>query len=351
MPMTSRELVYATVEFGAPERLLYGVSVDRDLFTDRFSREQMAELDRRIERVPKDIAGIDLTPEHAELETLDEHGRHHFLDEWGNEWTGTMPRVVSHPLEAGWERLDAYTPPGPPEAGCIEKARRAAEGARAAGKYVRGSVWFTLFERMWFLRGFENLLVDPHLHRQEFERLREMVVEFQLARIRTLAEIGVDGIYFSDDWGTQQGLLISPDDWRRFYRPAYERLFAAAHEAADHVWMHQCGNVAALVPEFVALGLNVLNPIQPRALDVERLGREWRGKLCFFGGIDVQRTLPFGTPDEVRREIEHLVATLSAPGGGGYIADTSHAVGPETPYENLIAMYDFLDEYSAERDS
>ena len=350
MPMTSRELVYATIECRAPERLIYEINVDKALFADRFTPEQMAELEERLERVPRDIVEASLTLERVELDTLDEYGGRHFLDEWGNEWTGTMPRVVSHPLGASWELLDTYTPPGPPDAVRIERAQRLAEEARAADKYVRGSVWFTLFERMWFLRGFENLLVDPHLYPHEFERLREMVVEFQLAKIRALGELGVDGIFFSDDWGTQDGLLVSPDDWRRFYRPAYERLFSAAHEAADHVWMHQCGDVAALVPAFVELGLNVLNPIQPRALDVERLGREWRGTLCFFGGIDVQQTLPFGTPDDVRREIEHLIGTLSAPSGGGYIATTSHSIGPETPFENLIAAFDFLEEYNSKRD-
>ena len=346
MAMTSRELVYATIECDAPERLVYAIHIDKALFADRFSPEQMAELDRRVKRVPRDFVEVSLTPERVELHRLDEHGGRHFLDEWGVEWTGRMPRVVGHPLGSGWDLLDGYTAPGPPDAVCIEKAQRTAEEARGASAYVLGSVWFTLFERMWFLRGFENLLVDAHVYPGEFERLRQMVVEFQLSKIRALGEIGVDGIYFSDDWGTQDGLIISPEDWRRFYRPAYERLFRAAHEAADHVWMHQCGNVAALVPEFVELGLDVLNPIQPRALDVEWLGREWRGRLCFCGGIDVQHTLPFGTPNDVRREIEYLIRTLSAPSGGGYIPEHSHTIGPETPFENLIAMFDCLERLS-----
>lgn len=344
--MSSRDVVCATIECRGPNRLLYCIDVDRPLFEERFTAEQMAVIGRHVARQPSDFIGIGFHREPTYLDAFDEHGGRHFVDEWGNEWTGTMPRVVGHPLEAGWEKLDTYTPPGPPGAALVEGARRVAEKARAEHKYVRGSVSCTLFERLWFLRGFENMLMDPHLYPREFERLREIVVEDGLAKIRALGEIGVDGIFFSDDWGTQEGLIISPDDWRRFYKPAYARLFGAARDVADHVWMHQCGNVAALVGEFVDLGLNVLHPIQSRALDVEALGRDWRGKLCFYGGIDVQRTLPFGTPDDVWREIGWLIETLSAPTGGGYIGGTSHTIGPETPFGNIIAAFECLEEHA-----
>ncbi|MDI7276620.1 MAG: uroporphyrinogen decarboxylase family protein [Anaerolineae bacterium] len=260
-----------------------------------------------------------------------------WVDEWGVIWTDpAVPRVSGHPLEVGWELLAGYRFPDPCAAGRYDPARQAL--AEHPGRYRLGLVWFTLFERLWFLRGFNNMLMDPYLYPGEFADLADRVDEFNLASIEAQADLGVDGIFFSDDWGSQLGLLMNPEDWRKWYKPRYRRLFDAVHRRGCHVWMHLCGNVTAIVGDLIDVGLDVLNPVQPQAMSVDALAREFGGKLCFFGGADVQGTLPHGTPDEVRREVQHLIDVFGRY-NGGYIGSTSHGILPDTPPANVLALF------------
>jgi len=154
----------------------------------------------------------------------------------------------------------------------------------------------------------------------------------------------VDGIFFSDDWGSQKGLLINPEDWRKYYKPSYKKMFDRVRSGGAHVWMHLCGNITAILPDLIDLGLNVLNPVQPQAMDVIKLSREYGGKVCFYGGVDVQNTLINGTKEDVKNEIHQLVE-LFGKFNGGYIGDTSHSIMPETPLDNVIALYETFLEY------
>jgi uroporphyrinogen decarboxylase len=195
------------------------------------------------------------------------------------------------------------------------------------------------------LRGFNNALMDPYLCPDRFVQLRDLIIEFNLASIREQLGLGVDGIYFSDDWGTQRALLMNPDDWRKWYKPQYKRMFDAVHEGGAHAWMHLCGNVTSIIPDLIEIGLNVLNPVQPQAMDVNALADEFGGRLCFFGGVDVQGTLPHGTTLDVEREARHLINILGRY-SGGYIGSTSHTILPDTPLENIVALFRTFREYS-----
>ena len=197
---------------------------------------------------------------------------------------------------------------------------------------------------MWHLRGFTNLLTDPYLHPDEWARLRDRIVEFDLALIDQWIARGVDGVYLEDDWGTQQALLIAPDDWRRLYKPAYAKLFARVRDGGAHVWYHSCGNVREIIPDLIDIGVSVLNPVQPQAMDLEELVREFGGKLCFYGGIDSQGILITGTPEQVKAEARRVV-DLFGRFDGGYIGSPSQSIMPETPLDNIIALYEALAEY------
>ena len=260
-----------------------------------------------------------------------------WVDEWGTIWTcPDFPRVNGHPLEASWDLLETYTPPDPLAPGRYDEARETL--LRKPDRYRVGRVWFTLFERLWMLRGFNNALMDLRLQPERLARLLDLIVEFNLTSIRQQLSLGVDGIYFSDDWGSQTTLLIKPDEWREWYKPLYRRMFDAVHQGGAHVWMHLCGNVTAILPDLIELGLNVLNPVQPQAMDVDALGAAFGGRLCFFGGADVQGTLPHGTPEDVEQEVRHLIDVFGRY-SGGYIGSTSHTILPDTPPENVIALF------------
>ena len=137
---------------------------------------------------------------------------------------------------------------------------------------------------------------------------------------------------------------MNPDDWRKFYKPAYATMFQRARDAGVHVWFHSCGNITAIIPDLINVGVNVLNPVQPQALDVRQLARDFGGKLCFYGGVDVQGTLIHGTPDDVKREVHELVGLFGSY-DGGYIGGTSQSIMPETPLDNIIAMWEAFAEY------
>lgn len=242
--------------------------------------------------------------------------------------------AVGHPLRAGTP--DDYAFPDPDAPGRFDEAKRLAD-ENAGRLYVLGHVWFTCFERMWLLSGFDETLVLPYLDEAAFLRLRDRVVDFCVRMVDRWLDLGVDGIAFSDDWGWQAGPLMNPDDWRRWYKPAYERIFSRTREGGAHVWLHSCGAVDVFVEDWIEAGLNVLGPLQPQAMDLGELGRRFSGRVCFQGGVDVQGTLPFGGPDDVRREVDRLVAVLGTP-DGGYIGDTSHTILPDTPLENIRAL-------------
>ena len=124
------------------------------------------------------------------------------------------------------------------------------------------------------LRGFYNMLTDPYTDERSFSRLRDQVVEYNLGIIDQWLSRGVDAVFFSDDW-------------RRLYKPSYTRMFERVRSGGAHVWMHLCGDVTAILPDLIEIGLNVLNPVQPQAMDVRQLSREFGGKVCFNGGVHV----------------------------------------------------------------
>ena len=272
------------------------------------------------------------------------NGTTRWTDEWGVGWLqegkGSRPEI--HPLLDGYASLKDYVIPDPYRPERFSKAD--ASLAARAGKYVQALVWFTLFERLWMLRGFNNMLMDPYLEGRNWSKLRDKIVEYNLAIIDQWIERRVHAIFFSDDWGSQQALLMDPDDWRRLYKPAYKAMFDRARSGNAHIWMHLCGNVSSIVGDLIDIGLQVLNPVQPQAMNIKWLSKEYGGKVCFYGGVDVQKTLTHGTPEDVRSSIHELV-DLFGKFNGGYIGGTSHTVMPETPLDNIVAMCDAFLQY------
>lgn len=332
---SGRDNLKRAIEFASPSYLPVHLEVHHPwlLERDEAKRQIIDELARSF---PDDLYQAD--PVRALQPPVLVGGVTRWTDEWGIEWAsdGRGMRPRSTPLQSGYEALGSYDFPDPYAADRFARIDQDLE--RRGERYVLGWVWFTLFERLWMLRGFENMLVDPYLHPCEFAALRDRVVEFNLCIVDQWLARGADGIFFSDDWGSQRGLLIAPDDWRRCWKPAYARMFQRVRERGAHVWMHLCGDISPILPDLIEIGLSVLNPIQPQALDVGFLSRQFGGQVCFYGGVDVQGTMVRGTPDQVKEEVHRLVRLLGS-FEGGYIGGTSHTIMPETPLDNIIALY------------
>ncbi len=198
-----------------------------------------------------------------------------------------------------------------------------------------------------YLRGAEQFLVDLMTEPEIGECILEHVVGFYLAhyeRIFRAAEGVADIFFMGDDMGTQASLWVSPEMYRRFFKANFARYNTLAHRYGLRTMYHSCGNVTALVPDFVEAGLDVLQSLQPQAgMDLAVLKREYGRDLCFQGGIDIQGVLPHGTPEDLRAHVADR-ARLMGP-GGGYIFGTAHNILPDVPSENVWALFEAYQEY------
>jgi len=206
---------------------------------------------------------------------------------------------------------------------------------RYPDRFTVYSLGFSLYERAWSLRGMENLLVD-FLENPDFVRdLLDRIVDFNIGVLDRALEFGVDGVRFGDDWGQQHGLQMGPRIWREFLKAPLTRMYGRVRDAGRYVLIHSCGDVDELFDELVEMGVHCFNPFQPEVMDVHGLLPRYRGRLCFHGGLSTQRTLPYGTADDVRRETQRLLERGAA---GGYILAPAHDVEGDVPLENILAF-------------
>lgn len=196
----------------------------------------------------------------------------------------------------------------------------------------------------WYLRGFENTLMDCVSEEKFYMELLERFTDLTVTLIQECADIPADAIMMGDDWGDQRGVIIGPERWRRFYKPLYAKIFESIHKQGKVAIMHCCGSPAAIMGDIVEIGLDVLESVQPEAADMNpyTLKEKWGDKITFWGGLGSQSTIPFGTPQEVRQEIRRLRREMGR--GGGYILAPAKPLQPDTPTENAAVIFEeFVD--------
>ena len=258
---------------------------------------------------------------------------------WNNAYAGIEGQVVEHPL-ADWDAFDHFAPPDPAHGDDLRaidwpRERATIETARKRGELTRGSTSHGfLFQRLYYLRGFENLMIDFATREPRLGRLIEMILEFNLDIVRRYLEIGVDVMHFGDDLGMQERLTISPADWRRYIKPAYARLFGPCREAGAHVILHSDGYIVDIMPDLVEIGVTILNP-QDLCNGLENIRRHVKGKVCIDLDVDRQKIVPFGTPDQIERHVQTCVETLGSPEGGLMLVC---GIYPGTPLANIEAV-------------
>jgi uroporphyrinogen decarboxylase len=208
--------------------------------------------------------------------------------------------------------------------------------AANAGHYtfvVVGDLW----ERATFMRGMEAILLDLALHPRFVERLLRGLADYILRTMEVLfSRFAFDGVMLSDDYGTQRGMLMSPAHWRRFIKPLLKEIYGLAKRHGRTVLHHTCGHVVPIIGDLIEIGLDVLHPIQPEAMDVVELKRRFGADLTFCGGLRTQDLLPKGTPQQVRDEVRRLKDVLGR--GGGYILEPGITLQADVPTPNLLAM-------------
>jgi uroporphyrinogen-III decarboxylase len=249
---------------------------------------------------------------------------------------GYYTEIAGHPL-ADAAALSSYRPPDPLRVELYQEAGRVVRKFKDE-YWIVGVTVTTIFECAWALRGYEQLLTDFVLNPELADCILEIPYRYHLAAARKLVEMGVDMIWVGDDVGSQSRLLISPATWRRFLKPRLANFIAELKALNPQVKVayHSDGFIYPIIPELVEIGVDVLNPVQPASLDPARLKQEFGERLCFWGTIDEQHTLPFGSPEDVREEVLARLRTTGA--GGGLILSPTHHVQLDTPLENFWAM-------------
>lgn len=264
-------------------------------------------------------------------------------DFWGGTGGGTYADSIGYrPLQNADSVDDIYdyTWPDPADFDYSNVERDCDEFADYA---TRGSSWAPIFCLACSLCGMETMLCNmvamPEVAKAVLDRVTDVYLEMN-QRMFEAARGKLDICYMGDDFGSQQGLLMSPETFRAMIKPNLRRLYAHAKECGLITMHHSCGSVVDVIPDLIEIGVDVLDPVQVRAngMDPATLKRRFGNKLAFHGAIDTQHTLPFGTAEEVRAQVREMIAILGD--GGGYIVCGSQTLISDIPTPNILAMCD-----------
>jgi len=320
--MTSKERVSRAVRFENPDRvpILY--------FNKDFEKSDM---------LMSDIVMHFMGPEKD-------------TSEYGFKWErhdNTMGQPIDSLIKE-YEDLDSYTFPDPADPRRFEKAD---EMMKKYGddKYYIASLSLTGFTVMTFLRGFEETMVDLYTEPEDVAILADKVFKFEEEVIRQAANRGFSAVAFFDDWGTQSNLLISGKQWREFFKPRYKRQFDLCHELGMDVYFHCCGYILDIIPDFIEIGVDILNISQPNIFDIKQLGKDFGGKVCFICPVSYQTTSLSGTKDDIYADVKLLVDNLGNHSGGliGYVEEYESIGLTDENYNHIVNAFMELGRYPA----
>ncbi len=302
----------------------------------RFTREAREKLEQHFGTTEIDPhVGNHILELGSDIGFFTKIGENRFRDVFGVVWDRTIDKdignvegqVLPEPSLGGYrfpdpldERFFADIP------GRIKKSGE---------RYRLFCLGFSLFERAWTLRGLESLYMDFIENPDFVNELLGAIADYNIAQVQEALKYDIDAVYFGDDWGQQHGLLMGYDLWKEFIFPQIQRMYQVVRDAGKTVFIHSCGDVDELFDDLISIGLGVFNPFQPEVMDVADIMERYRGRLAFWGGVSTQRTMPYGTPDDVRAEVRRM---YDLGRDGGYILSPSHALEGDVPLENLLAL-------------
>ncbi len=193
------------------------------------------------------------------------------------------------------------------------------------------------------MRGMESLAMDFIEHPDFVHELLNKICDYNIAHLQEALKYDIDGVLFGEDWAYQNGLQMGPILWREFLYPVLKRMYAAVKDAGKYVFIHCCGKMDELFDDLIEIGVDCFNPFQPEVMDLEKNLSRYRGKLTFWGGLSLQKTLPFGTVAEVENEVDKL---LRLGRQGSYILSPAHAVTGDVPLENMLTLINMVKKQS-----
>jgi uroporphyrinogen decarboxylase len=243
------------------------------------------------------------------------------------------------------EDIDRYPFPDPLADGRFRHAERTIKKYKDQFAIV-ADLETAIFETSWYLTGLEKFLVDLITEAPYLEKLLDRVMEINVITGKQLITMGADILWAGDDFGTQHGMIMDPGLWRKVFKPRIKWMFNEFRKVNPGIKLawHSCGSIPEIIPDFIEIGLDILNPIQPRAkgMEPEFLKKEYGNDLVLFGGIDLQQLLPYNSPGNIKQQVKRICKILGK--GGGYIMAPAHNIQPDTPVENVLALFEAVKE-------
>jgi uroporphyrinogen decarboxylase len=333
MSETPRETVVKCLKFANPAR------IPRDVWLLPWAETRYPETVAELERIfPSDFV---LAPDIYLESSKNRSGRYKrgsYTDEWGcvfdNIQDGIIGEVV-HPIIKDISGWDSVKPPYHDLPGDAEKSydeiRRFYE---TSDKFVFANCWPRPWERYQFLRGFQSALMDVMMFEYGGKKLLKKIHEYYLAEIEFWCKSDVDAVKIMDDWGSQKQLLIRPEMWREYFKPLYMEYCQLAKSYGKFIFMHSDGYIVDILPDLIEIGIDAVNS-QLFCMDIEDLGRKFKGKITFWGEIDRQHILPSADPNDGRKAVRRVFDSLCG-ASGGVIAEFEF--GPGANPQTILAI-------------
>jgi uroporphyrinogen decarboxylase len=370
--MSSRERVLAAINHEEPDRVpvdLGGLATNiqtapfnelKDYLgltfeTKNFLRDHVEIPEEILDRFGVDTRYIRLNPPKKSWRMKIDPDNS-YVDEWGCRWKKPESSfywdIVNHPLkEATIEDLEAYPWPDPNDPGRTEGLRERVKWLRENTDYaiVADMPALGIFELAWVsLRGptfFMNMIFDKPFVNALLGKIADTMLGIYKNYIDTVGEF-IDIINVSDDLGTQNGPLISLESYRELIKPYEKKLWQSIKNQTEaKLYLHSCGSIYQFIPDLIEMGVDIIDPVQVKAKDMEtqKLKAEFGDRITFWGAIDTQEVLPFGTPEDVENEVKRRIGDLAP--GGGYVLAPSHNIQPGVPPENVCTMFEVAQKY------
>lgn len=364
-PLTPRERVLRAVTHQKPDKVPKDISWG---FTppvlETFRQKTGWEDPEEYFGVDVRFVGLDLPPERVQAAEIERHEilKKYYahlepeayqaasVSEWG---TAYLPGTFYHfttlvpPMRSfsSLKEFEAFPIPTFEEGWRREYARQRIQAFHQRGLAVCASMAVTIFEVAWQLRGMEELFTDFRFRPELATHLLDRITSARYSMARFFAENDVDVLILGDDVSMQTGMLMSPATWRKWFKGRMARIIAEARAIKPGlpVFYHSDGNPEAILPELIEIGVTILNPVQPECIDPVKVKATYGDQLALWGCIGTQTTMPFGTPEDVRREVRQRIETVGQ--NGGLVLGPTHSLEPDVPWENIVALYEAIEEY------
>lgn len=348
--MTSRERIRTAMSRQKPDRVPRSVGFT-PVALERFQQE--TGLESPAERWPYDEAGAGFKPARELPDFTSYHpegipegvtpGEYGTVELPGDFYHFTR---MQYPLDHETTLQDLQEYPWPDFTPAYRHEHLEEDVARLhdQGKYVMGGVGH-IWEIAWAVTSMPKIMMQFATEPEQAAYVLDRLTEDKLILTRRFVEAGVDSISCGDDVGMQDRMMMSPDMWRQWLKPRWAKVWKTAKEMSPEVqiFYHSDGMIEPIIPDLIAMGLDILNPVQPECMDPAKLKREYGDHLAFWGCVGTQTTFPFGTPEEMKATIKHLIETVGE--GGGLFLQPTHVLEPEVPPANVVAFFEACDEY------